>query len=127
MTNKLKSNLMASKILLVEDEESIRFFISYYFDKKGQSIVSVQDAESALDYIYAEAWDVVICDYDLPQMNGIDFLRQVSRIQPSSIKILITGYSKSELGEEADSAGIDKLVQKPFNAKDLLDCLNELS
>jgi len=114
------------KILLVEDEESIRFFISCYFRKKGQSIVAVNDAESALEFVSTEIWDVVICDYDLPRMNGIDFLRKVSRTQPGSVKILISGYSEAELGYDADQAGIDKMIRKPFNAKELVDCIKAL-
>jgi len=112
------------KILFVDDEESIRYFVTYYFEKTGRQIVTAKDAESALEFIDSETWDVVFCDYGLPKMDGIEFLRQLGRRQPETLKILVTGHSKKDVVDKACRAGIDKTIEKPFTVNELAGCLS---
>ena len=95
--------LRAMKVLLVDDDQSIRVAMEYYFKKKTRTFFTVEDAEIALKFLNKEVWDIIICDYKLPGMNGIDFFKMVDL---NVIKILITAYASNEVASKARRAGI---------------------
>jgi DNA-binding NtrC family response regulator len=115
--------LRAMKVLLIDDDESIRVAMEYYFKKKTRTFFTVEDAEVAIRFLKKEAWDIIICDYKLPGMNGIDFFK---RVDLNVIKILITAYASKEVASEARRAGIHDFIQKPFTTKVIKDSLGRL-
>jgi DNA-binding NtrC family response regulator len=115
--------LRAMKVLLVDDDQSIRVAMEYYFKKKTRTFFTVEDAEIALKFLNKEVWDIIICDYKLPGMNGIDFFKMVDL---NVIKILITAYASNEVASKARRAGIHDFIQKPFSTKVIKDSLGRL-
>lgn len=105
------------KMLLIDDDDSIRTSLNFYFGKKGVSFKSFATAELALDYLGESDADLVITDYLLPGLNGLEFIRRLNGFKPNIMKILITAYGNLDIAMEAVELGIYDFIRKPFNTK----------
>ena len=111
--NKLRS----MKILLIDDDEWIRDSLNIFFEAEGCRIVSVETAEEGLEALRKQNFDIIITDYRLPGMDGIEFLKQIGPSQKNAKKILITAYKSDLVVEEAKKAGVQHLIAKPFTSE----------
>jgi len=111
------SKLRNMKILLIDDDEWIRDSLGIFFEAEGCSIAAVETAEEGLEAIRSQDYDIIITDYKLPGMDGIEFLRQIQTSKPNAIKILITAYKSELVIEEAKKAGVQHLIAKPFTSE----------
>lgn len=102
------------KILLVDDDESIRDSMSMFFEEEGCELIGAANAEEAMQALIREPYDIIISDYKLPGMDGLDFFRLVSEARPDAIKILITAYGNEDLFREAYRIGVQDLILKPL-------------
>lgn len=114
------------KILLIDDDEWIRSALGYYFNKKASLFNAFDNAESALKHIKEEFYDVVICDYKLPGMNGIIFFKKLQELCPETIKILITAYGDDAIKAEANEIGLNDIIEKPFSANIIEEAVSNL-
>ena len=108
-------------IAIVDDEEmvltSLRSFLLLETDYEVETFSSPQNALSALR---DKPVDLVISDYLMPGMNGIEFLLQVKRLHPFATRILLTGYADKENAIKAiNEVGLYQYVEKPWNNDDL--------
>jgi CheY-like chemotaxis protein len=120
------TTLKDMQILLVDDDESIRSSMTYYFRKKTHAFLTVETAEEALKLIDSLKWDIIISDYQLPGMNGIAFLDIIGRKHPEIMKILVTAYASLDVATEAIKAGIHDFIQKPFKTETIISSLENL-
>ncbi|UCD82290.1 MAG: response regulator [Desulfobacterales bacterium] len=111
------SKLRNMKILLIDDDEWIRDSLSIFFEAEGCRIVSVETAEEGLEALRSQDYDIIITDYKLPGMDGIEFLRQIQGSQQNAKKVLITAYKSELVVEEAKKAGVQHLIAKPFTSE----------
>jgi len=111
--NKLRS----MKILLIDDDEWIRDSLNIFFEAEGCRIVSVETAEEGLEAVRKQNFDIIITDYRLPGMDGIEFLKQIGTSQKNAKKVLITAYKSDLVVEEAKKAGVQHLIAKPFTSE----------
>ncbi len=115
-------------ILLVDDDDSIRTSMEYFFRRKTRAFKSVPSAEMALDLMITENnWDAVISDYKLPGMDGICFLKQVKKRLPRVKTALITAYASMDVVTDALRAGIHDFIQKPLKAAMIYDALERMT
>jgi len=110
------SKLRNMKILLIDDDEWIRDSLSIFFEAEGCRIVSVETAEEGLEALRSQSYDIIITDYKLPGMDGIEFLKQIQTSQQSAKKIMITAYKSEAVIQEAKKAGVQHLIAKPFTS-----------
>jgi len=110
------------KILLVDDDESIRDSMRMFFLGEGLHIDTVETAEEGLDAIEKQHYDIIITDCNLPGMDGLRFFRRIHDLCPDSFKILMTTYAK-DLPTAVVGPGVDACIQKPFSAKLIKDSL----
>lgn len=108
-------------IAIVDDEEmvltSLRSFLLLETDYEVETFSSPQTAVSALR---DKPVDLVISDYLMPGMNGIEFLLEVKRLHPFATRILLTGYADKENAIKAiNEVGLYQYVEKPWNNADL--------
>ena len=108
--------LKSKKILLVDDDRSIRLSLFYYFGKKCAFFGCRETAEQALEHLQKEAYDIIICDYRLPGMDGLSFFQELHRLEVPVLKVLITAFGNMELAIEAIKIGVHDFILKPFNA-----------
>jgi CheY-like chemotaxis protein len=110
------SKLRNMKILLIDDDEWIRDSLSIFFEAEGCHIVSVETAEEGLEALRSQKYDIIITDYKLPGMDGIEFLKQIQTSQQNAKKIMITAYKSETVIQEAKKAGVQHLIAKPFTS-----------
>lgn len=106
-------------ILVIEDDHTIQNFITISLKTKGYRYSVADDGLNGLSLLYTNNPDLVLLDMGLPDIDGMDILRQIR--QKSNIPVIIVsarGYEKEKI--EALDAGADDYVVKPFNAGELL-------
>lgn len=118
MTNK--------KILLVEDDESLRSTLSLCLDSEDFVVAEAQNGKEALDLMNSENFDLVITDIQMPIMDGIELLSNVQSLHPETPVITMTGFSNLLEDKGTQKLGIKKLLIKPFTFEDMLDAINEV-
>ena len=104
-----------AKILIVDDEEEIRKTLSRHFTFEGYDVDSVENGIKALEILKKKRVEVVITDVMMPEMNGIELLREVRKHYPMTHVIVITGYVTMENLLSAIRLGADTCVFKPIH------------
>jgi DNA-binding NtrC family response regulator len=110
----LFKKLQEFRILLVDDDESIRDSLSLFFQGEGCDLIAVRTAEEAIDALALADYDIIISDFRLPGMDGMELFKQTKKSHPQAMKILITAYGSEELAASAIRMGIDDFIQKPL-------------
>lgn len=118
--------LKKMKMLLIDDDEWIRDSLSIYFESMGCHLNALETAEEGIEALKSQDYDIVVTDYRLPGMDGLEFLKHVQRRHPHAMKILITAYRSEEVVSEAIKMGIHDFIDKPFTAKTIEDSLSRL-
>jgi CheY-like chemotaxis protein len=111
------------KTLLVDDDEFIRNSLELAFKTKGCCLQVAETAEEGLQVIRKEQFDIIISDFRLPGMNGLEFLKLTAVTQPQAVKFLITAYRDDHIFAEAIRLGIHEFIEKPFAVKVLINLL----
>lgn len=107
------------KLLLCEDEDKMRELLKRFLEHEGYTVVEATDGEEALEAFYQEKFDLVILDWMMPKINGLEVAQQMK--QEYNIKILmLTAKNMPEDEVEALVAGVDDYLAKPFHAQVLL-------
>ena len=117
------NELKRVKTLLVDDDELIRDALGIAFKNKGCFMRAAESAEEGLNAIKEEQFDVIISDFRLPGINGLDFLKLAAVTHPHAVNILITAYRDEYMFSEAIRIGIAEFIEKPFSVKALVGLL----
>jgi two-component system phosphate regulon response regulator PhoB len=113
---------MLANVLLVEDEKSIITLIKYNLEKEGFKVFCAETGEDALKIIKEKTLDVVILDWMLPDVSGIEVCRQIKKDKKlKNVPVLIlTAKGEPDDKIKGLEVGADDYVTKPFNNKELL-------
>jgi len=122
----LFTKLKEMKILLIDDDEWIRDSLSLFFEAEGCNVLTFETAEEGMEAVKQQAYDIVISDYKLPGMDGLEFLRRVKEKQPNAFEILITAYANYEILKEAKMMGVKDIIPKPFTSEDVETSLTRI-
>ena len=119
---------MKSKLLLIEDEDSLAYTLKTFFEKKNFNVEIVKDGEDALFQAESMKPDVVLLDWMLPNMSGLEICRQIRTAKDIKKTPIIFLTAK---GEEEDKlrgldTGADDYMTKPFSQMELLARINAL-
>ncbi|ANE56958.1 MULTISPECIES: response regulator [Methylomonas] len=107
-------NASPAKILIVDDEPNVLKALSRLL--KAYATVTVESAEEALLIAEQQAFDLVISDYRMPGINGIDFLILFKRLQPDAIRVVLTGFADLEGAQHAiNEAEVFRFINKPWS------------
>lgn len=107
------------KILIVDDDEGLIHFLHRFFVKQGYKVQSCSNGQSALELIAAEQFDLILLDYKMPGLNGLDTLREVRRTQVKTPVIIMTAYGTTDTAIEAMKLGAYDYLPKPFDRQEL--------
>ncbi len=121
------SIIKTMKTLLIDDDELIRDSLSMAFLDKGCFLMAVGSAEEGLYAMQKNQFDIIISDFSLPGMNGIDFFKQASIDQTDSMNVLITGNVSSKNLLKNNKAKVHDFVQKPFSVTELAHSIAALT
>lgn len=115
------------KTLLIDDDELIRDSLSMVFLTKGCFLMTVESAEEGLCAMRKKQFDIIISDFILPGMNGIDFFKQPAINQTDTANVLIAGNISPEKLSEKNEAKVHDFIQKPFSVTALVHTLTALT
>lgn len=105
---------MKSRILVVDDEESIREFLEIMLKKEGYEVTTAEDGLKAKEMLQKRSFDMVISDLQMPNMTGLELLKFVKDSYPDTVFMLITAFGTTETAVEAMKMGAYDYVTKPF-------------
>jgi two-component system cell cycle response regulator CpdR len=107
------------RILLAEDEQAMREYLTRALEKSGYEVVAVDRGTEALPLLESEHFDLLLTDIVMPEMDGIELARHCSKVSPRTEVMFITGFSGVALraGESVPRA---KILSKPFHLRDLV-------
>ncbi len=115
---------MNCKVLLVDDEKTMVKYLSRRLVKRGFEISVAYSGLSALDELKNSNFDVVLLDVLMPEMDGIETLREIKKIKPETEVIMLTGHASVEVGIEGMKAGAFNYIMKPFDPNELVKEIN---
>jgi len=113
------SELKNLRVLLVDDDEWIRHSLGLYFEEEGCHILALETAEEGMEAVKGQEFDIVITDYRLSGMDGLEFLRLIRGICPKAKRILVTAYGNEDVITRARGIGIRDFIRKPFTSSAL--------
>lgn len=113
-------------ILVVDDEENARIALSKILTREGYEVASARNGYEALDYLRGQDVELIITDINMPEMNGLSFLRELNRSHPSSNVIMITAYGEVESYIEAMNLGAFEYINKPLKVDDLKKIITKI-
>lgn len=105
---------MKSRILVVDDEESIREFLEIMLKKEGYEVTTAEDGARAKEILTKKSFDMIISDLQMPNMTGIELLKHVKESYPDTVFMLITAFGTTETAVDAMKMGAYDYVTKPF-------------
>lgn len=105
---------MKSRILVVDDEESIREFLNIMLRKEGYDVTCVEDGQKAIDVLKKKSFDMIVSDLQMPNVTGIELLKHVKDNYPDLLFMLITAFGTTETAVEAMKLGAYDYLTKPF-------------
>ncbi|MEE9391777.1 MAG: response regulator transcription factor [Planctomycetota bacterium] len=109
-----------TKILVVEDDENLRFGISFNLKKEGWEVVAVESAEAGAEALREERPDLVLLDVMLPGMNGFEWLESIRHAGNDTPVVMLTARSDESDAVTALTLGADDYVRKPFGPSELI-------
>lgn len=117
------------KILIVDDERLVNRALERTFNRNRlfkSDISLAYDARSALDELEQKKFDLVISDFKMPGMNGIDLLVNIMDKFPETVRILITGFSDINVASEAaNRAKVHEYIEKPWDNDEMLQTIHK--
>ena len=104
----------AASILVVDDEPIIRAAIAEFLQQEGFAVQAASSGEFALQLVERHKFDIVLCDVNLPGLDGIEVLERIARVSPETFVLLITAYATVESAVEAFHKGAHDYLMKPI-------------
>jgi two-component system cell cycle response regulator CpdR len=119
-------NAMAS-ILVAEDDQAVRDFVSRALAYYGHSVTSVPDGSAALAALAERRFDLMLTDIVMPGLDGVALAAQATKRDPAMPVLMMTGFASE--GQRAQSAGgaspVERVISKPFSLKEICAAVEE--
>ena len=104
-----------NKILIIDDDKSIRDTLNIFLSENGFKIITADSAEQGLDLLDKENPELIICDLKLPKLSGIDFLKELHEYDAAIPVIIMTAYGDSQTTIKAIQLGAYDYIEKPLD------------
>ena len=107
------------KILVVDDEQSLRDVLSIMLKRAGYAVTSAMDGEEAIEFLNKEIFDLVITDLRMPKLDGMEVLKAVKSASPETVVLIITAFATADSAVEAMKQGAYDYLTKPFQVDEV--------
>jgi two-component system response regulator PilR (NtrC family) len=109
----------SARILVVDDERSMREFLEILFRREGYDVVTAGDVDGALTAVESDDYDIVITDIQMPDRSGLELLHAVREVAPETAVIMITAFATTETAIQAMKEGAYDYITKPFKVDEI--------
>ena len=113
------------KILIIDDEAIVRISCKKCLLPEGYEVDSAENGIEGLRLVESNAYDLILTDLKMPDMDGIEFLAKIKETHPNEKVIMITGYSTTEHAEQAMRSGAYNYIEKPFTPETLVKAVKD--
>jgi DNA-binding NtrC family response regulator len=113
------------KILIIDDEAIVRISCKKCLLPEGYDVDSAENGIEGLRLVESNAYDLILTDLKMPDMDGIEFLAKIKETHPNARVIMITGYSTTEHAEQAMRSGAYNYIEKPFTPETLVKAVKD--
>jgi two-component system cell cycle response regulator CpdR len=120
------SRLPAKRILLAEDDDSMRGFLERALTKAGYQVIAFANGMEAHERLREEPFSLLLTDIVMPQMDGIELARRASELDPEIKIMFITGFAAVTLNTNSRPPKDARVLSKPFHLKDLVREIDRL-
>ncbi len=107
------------KILVVDDEQSMRDVLSIMLKRAGYTVTTASDGDEAIAHLGKEIFDLVITDLKMPKVGGLEVLKAVKASSPDTVVLVITAFASAESAVEAMKHGAYDYLTKPFQVDEV--------
>lgn len=114
------SRLPTARILLAEDDDSMRGFLERALERAGYDVISFANGADAFERLKEEPFALLLTDIVMPVMDGIELARRASELDPELKIMFITGFAAVTLNTEAGAFRDTRVLSKPFHLRDLV-------
>ncbi|HKL01586.1 MAG TPA: response regulator [Desulfotignum sp.] len=122
-----KTRVSSPQIMFVDNDSLVRDSLKLFFGNGPTNFLIFKSGEEGLNSLKYQKIDVVVCDYFLPDMDGIQFLDQVGKQRSGVFRVLMATLISDELRKEIQKAGIDRVIEKPLTVASLDTIIDELT
>jgi len=116
---------MARKMLVIDDDSTVLSSCQRIFEEENFYVVTTTSPEEGLSLVLDTYFDVVLCDWMMPGLDGMDVITRLEEISPGSAVVMISGYPSIERATEAMKRGAMDYVAKPFTPDEIIKAINE--
>ncbi|APG25381.1 sigma-54-dependent transcriptional regulator [Syntrophotalea acetylenica] len=112
-------------VLIVDDEAGMRHMLRLVLEKGGYRVTEAKDGREALDYLRHGDYDLILCDIRMPEMDGLEFLREIAARDIGGIVIMMSAYGSVETAIQCLKAGAYDYISKPFKPDEVILALRK--
>jgi two-component system response regulator (stage 0 sporulation protein F) len=116
--------MKSKRILVVDDQESMRDMLADLLDMMGYEPCTVESGSQALEHLIASEIDLVITDLNMPEMDGLELMKRIKERTPKMPVIVITGYGTFNTERQVLSDGADGYIPKPCTINRVQETVN---
>ena len=116
-------NHPSPRILIVDDQTSIRRTMTGIIEDLGFQVLNAEDGYRAIDEVKSTRFDLVFLDIKMPGINGVQTFREIKKLSPNILVVMMTGFDLSELIDESLHEGAMCVVYKPFGPEQIINLL----
>ncbi len=126
--NSCEMNKGTTRIMIVDDEDSIRNVLKRTLERKGYDVIECSNGKEAVDYFvkYENLPRLIIMDLKMPVMDGLEALRSIRSVYQDVKVLMSTGLTAPETMDEIEKEGVEGFLDKPYDTKKLAEHINRL-
>jgi two-component system response regulator AtoC len=113
------------RILLVDDEPNMRAALGLMLEQEGLEVIQAEDGEAALRIVERQSFDVILCDIQMPKLDGWQFLDAIRDLNETAVVIMMSGQGDRDTALEVMKRGAYDYIEKPFRSDDVLLALRK--
>lgn len=110
-------------ILIVDDDKAVRSFLVKALEDQRYNVDIAEDGYIGFEKSIKNDYHIILMDIKMPNMNGIEAIEAIRQVDPRQVIIIISAFIEPDVVKKAKELGVSKLMDKPFELKELLDVL----
>ncbi len=116
---------VSKKVLLIDDEQPILELFSMALEKRGHQYDTAENGRIGFRKATSEEYDLIICDLHMPEWNGIESIKGISMVKPSSKFLVVSGYAENVVADEVRNLdNVIAVLMKPVPLSELIEYVN---
>lgn len=117
---------MHKNILFVDDDPNFQKMIEIFLRNTGYKLSFAKNGRSALKMYQEGTFDLVLTDIQMPEMDGVTLVREITKLNRKTPIVIISAYGKKEMAHEALNSGASQILDKPFDSQALIATIKGL-